>query len=60
MPIIDIFVCGIRVYLRAVCFVLVVLLDTTTEPSLHWTTYPYGPDANAAGVSTFIRQHIFH
>lgn len=32
-------------------FVLVVLLDTTTEPSLRWTTYPYGPDANAAGVS---------
>ncbi|XP_008184482.1 ephrin type-B receptor 1-B isoform X4 [Acyrthosiphon pisum] len=27
----------------------VVLLDTTTEPSLRWTTYPYGPDANAAG-----------
>lgn len=38
-------------YNRSCLFVSVVLLDTTTEPSLRWTTYPYGPDANAAGVS---------
>lgn len=34
-------------------FIPVVLLDTTIEPSLRWTTYPYGPDANAAGVSLY-------
>lgn len=41
----------LSVYKKRFVFVSVVLLDTTTEPSLRWTTYPYGPDANAAGVS---------
>lgn len=41
----------ILIYLFLFLFISVVLLDTTTEPSLRWTTYPYGPDANAAGVS---------
>lgn len=27
----------------------VVLLDTTTEPTLEWTRYPYGPQANTPG-----------
>lgn len=31
--------------------VSVVLLDTTTETSLEWTRYPYGPQARTPGVS---------
>lgn len=31
--------------------VAVVLLDTTTEASLDWTRYPYGPQAQTPGVS---------
>lgn len=31
----------------------VVILDTTTEATLEWTRYPYGPQANTPGVSKF-------
>jgi hypothetical protein len=31
----------------------VVLLDTTGEPTLDWTRYPYGPQANTPGVSFY-------
>lgn len=32
-------------------FFAVILLDTTIEPSLDWTRYPYGPQAGTPGVS---------
>lgn len=35
-------------------FFVVVLLDTTKEATLEWTRYPYGPQAQTPGVSTFV------
>ena len=37
-------------------FFLVVLLDTTKEATLEWTSYPYGPQAQRPGVSLTFHQ----
>lgn len=38
------------------------MLDTTQEPTLEWTRYPYGPQANTPGVSEqrpFLTSHTY-
>lgn len=37
----------------------VVLLDTTKEATLEWTRYPYGPQAQTPGVSSFVSFRSF-
>lgn len=38
-------------FLTLYFFISVVLLDTTTEESLDWTKFPFGPNAPTPGVS---------
>lgn len=44
----------IRFFSLSFILLAVVLLDTTKEATLEWTRYPYGPQAQTPGVSSFM------